>query len=82
MSHQLTFAARAWRDSAGATAGEVLVLFEPRAAANTTGACSLEALFSLKSLTVEAAWFLCLSSCLLGAQPLVLCLSAATADAV
>ena len=45
MSHRLTFAARAWRDSAGATAGELLILFEPRAAANHTGTRSLEALF-------------------------------------
>ena len=86
VSHQLTFAARAWRDSDGAAAGEVLVLFEPRAAANTTGACPYEACYiflrdldhrvCVVSVPPGSACCACSRLCcvsLLLAHPLMLC---------
>ena len=79
MSHHLTFAARAWRDSAGAVAGELLVVFEPRAVTADAGACPPRG-DCLRSSAQPASqlWFW---RCLLGAQLLVVPVCADTDDA-
>ncbi|KAK9835041.1 hypothetical protein WJX81_006384 [Elliptochloris bilobata] len=60
VSHRLTFATRAWRDSVNSLVGELLVVFEPRQGAGRTGplqegACGSAALPRLEAVRVLGA---------------------------